>query len=350
MTLADPFAAVADIQRAYALREVPTALADDDDMFDDRNPRALDHYSDVGRQALSLVLRSMALCGTESVGSLLDLPCGYGRVLRHLVTAFPAAVAYAGEIGGAKTAFCAEQLGAVPVQSSTDLASVHFDRTFDLVWSGSLLTHLPQPAFVDALDLFSRSLAPGGIALVTVHGRNAQVMHRGDGDFDPVRLDRAVLHYESDGFGYVDYDGVDGYGISMVRPSVVVAHVERDPSLSLRAYVDRGWDDRQDVPVVESCPCTTGGRAWADVPAVRPPANTHRRLVDIEPRATGTVEANGITIAYETFGDPTGVPVLLIMGLGAQMIRGRTRSARPSSPVATSSSGSTTAIAGSPPT
>src|ERR1035437_484487 len=33
-----------------------------------------------------------------------------------------------------------------------------------------------------------------------------------------------------------------------------------------------------------------------------------------------TVNANGITLAYETSGDPTDVPVLLIMGLGMQLI------------------------------
>jgi proline iminopeptidase len=33
-----------------------------------------------------------------------------------------------------------------------------------------------------------------------------------------------------------------------------------------------------------------------------------------------TVNANGISIAYETDGDPTGMPVLMIMGLGMQLI------------------------------
>ncbi len=32
------------------------------------------------------------------------------------------------------------------------------------------------------------------------------------------------------------------------------------------------------------------------------------------------VTANGIQIEYETFGDPSGRPLLLIVGLGAQMI------------------------------
>jgi pimeloyl-ACP methyl ester carboxylesterase len=32
------------------------------------------------------------------------------------------------------------------------------------------------------------------------------------------------------------------------------------------------------------------------------------------------VAANGIEIAYETFGDPSGVPLVLVMGLGTQML------------------------------
>ena len=35
---------------------------------------------------------------------------------------------------------------------------------------------------------------------------------------------------------------------------------------------------------------------------------------------TGTAPANGIEIAYETHGDPDDEPLLLVMGLGAQLI------------------------------
>ena len=38
------------------------------------------------------------------------------------------------------------------------------------------------------------------------------------------------------------------------------------------------------------------------------------------PSGVRTAPANGITLAYETFGDSDAVPVLLVMGLGTQMI------------------------------
>ena len=38
-------------------------------------------------------------------------------------------------------------------------------------------------------------------------------------------------------------------------------------------------------------------------------------------RTSGNANANGIQIAYETFGEPTSPPLLLVMGLGSQMIR-----------------------------
>ena len=41
---------------------------------------------------------------------------------------------------------------------------------------------------------------------------------------------------------------------------------------------------------------------------------------DVAARTLGRVTANGIELAYETFGDPSAPPVLLIMGLGTQMI------------------------------
>jgi pimeloyl-ACP methyl ester carboxylesterase len=43
-------------------------------------------------------------------------------------------------------------------------------------------------------------------------------------------------------------------------------------------------------------------------------------MEDVAARTPGRVAANGIELAYETFGDASGPPVVLIMGLATQMI------------------------------
>ena len=43
-------------------------------------------------------------------------------------------------------------------------------------------------------------------------------------------------------------------------------------------------------------------------------------MEDVAARTVGRVTANGIELAYETFGDASAPPVVLIMGLGTQMI------------------------------
>src|SRR5262245_52875607 len=49
------------------------------------------HYFGVGADALKLVIQAMSLAGKEEIRSILDLPCGYGRVMRYLRAKFPQA-------------------------------------------------------------------------------------------------------------------------------------------------------------------------------------------------------------------------------------------------------------------
>ena len=50
------------------------------------------HYFGVGADALKLVLQAMSLAGKGDISSILDLPCGHGRVLRYLKAEFPQAL------------------------------------------------------------------------------------------------------------------------------------------------------------------------------------------------------------------------------------------------------------------
>src|SRR4028119_1476474 len=60
-------------------------------------------------------------------------------------------------------------------------------------------------------------------------------------------------------------------------------------------------------------------------PPTRPPARPARGLRSKRPEGarmpyrSGTVQANGVRLAYEEVGDPQDPAILLIMGLGAQL-------------------------------
>jgi SAM-dependent methyltransferase len=267
--LGDVLKAVSRIERRYRRHKPSTVISEHDDMIDRRNPQSPAHYLEVGRQALDLVLQAMVLCQKPTVSSILDMPCGFGRELRHFAAAFPSADLYACEIHQQKIDYCADEFGATPVLSDEDFDAVQFDRTFNLVWAGSLLSHLPQDRYRKALHLYSRVLAPGGIALITLQGRNTEHMQEAEWKYmTDERFALAATDYHAAGFGYVDYEGLPGYGIAFALPSVAISHLESDPSVSLRAYIERGWDDHQDVLVLQKRPI---GHPWSSLGRLEPP-------------------------------------------------------------------------------
>lgn len=213
-----------------------------------------DHYFDAGESALHCITRALDLAGRrpEQVGSMLDLPCGHGRVLRFLRQAFPAASLTACDLDRDGVDFCARTFGAVPVPSDTDPEHIRFPSpaSFDLIWCGSLLTHLSLPDCRKFLRSFARWLAPGGLLVVTVHGDSYARQLAGGRrtiDLDAAQTAELLAQYRRSGFGYVDYGGQTGYGFSVVHPDFVRAGLLPDGDWTLLDHHQKGWDFRQDV-------------------------------------------------------------------------------------------------------
>src|SRR4029453_1584213 len=78
------------------------------------------HYFGVGADALKLVRQAMSLAGKENISSILDLPCGHGRVLRYLKAAFPQASLTACDLDHGCVDFCVATFGARGVYSAAD--------------------------------------------------------------------------------------------------------------------------------------------------------------------------------------------------------------------------------------
>ena len=218
----------------------------------------LDHYFSVGADALRIIVAALIAAGRPAPGRILDFPSGSGRVTRHLRAMFPGAEIGACDLYQEHIDFCAAQFGAVPLLSREDPGALDVGQ-WDVVFCGSLLTHLPLPLFTRVIDFIVRTLAPGGIAVVTLEGRHA--VHIQDHKWRLIAQDRfevARKGFLRDGFGFVDYrhdfrkalfSSQESYGVTLVTPARIMAMLQARDDLRIMGFAERAWDDHQDVVV-----------------------------------------------------------------------------------------------------
>jgi SAM-dependent methyltransferase len=236
------------LSQADRMHGVSSEIAPDDEMFlGDRQ-----HYFDAGDSALRCIENTLRSVHhrKENIRRILDLPCGHGRVLRFLRKAFPHARLTACDLNRAGVGFCAQAFGADPVVSAEEVAQIRLGGEFDLIWCGSLLTHLPRVRCAAFLELFREKLSVGGVLIFTLHGRiyeQTLLDGRDRSQLTSEQIAALLAEYRRTGFGYVDYRGVAGYGFSLAHPSFVTSELVATPGWRLVGYHERGWDQRQDV-------------------------------------------------------------------------------------------------------
>lgn len=210
------------------------------------------HYFDVGRSALSCVQRALQIAGRPAPSSILDLPCGHGRVMRFLRAVYPQAKITACDLLRDGVAFCAQAFGAEPVYSSENVHEIPLRGRFDLIWCGSLLTHLDAPRWHEFLKFFARHLTSGGVCVFTVHGNYVVSSMRDFGSQYGVPDQIGMVNdWSQSGFGYRSYEHEPNYGISLSSAEWVRREIERVPQLRWLAHQERGWDAHQDVVVMQ---------------------------------------------------------------------------------------------------
>lgn len=216
------------------------------------------HYFSVGEDALRLVMSQLLINRRALPMRILDFPCGSGRATRHFRAMFPDAEIGACDLYQSHVEFCSEQFGAIPIPSRENLDELDVG-TWDVIFCGSLLTHLPIDQFRQALRFMARSLSPQGIALVTIEGRHSVFIQDnkwkliGDDLFEVARKG-----YNRTGFGYVDYrhdfraanfQKQESYGVALVKPSYITAILQENSELTILGVQERAWDDHQDLVV-----------------------------------------------------------------------------------------------------
>ncbi len=216
-------------------------------------PGAEEQYFDLGRRALELVLFSAQLCDKPHYPDILDLPCGYGRVLRWLRAEYHYARITACDLDRSAVDFCAAELGAIPVYSQPDLRALAFTSQFDLIWVGSLLTHLPESQWLTALDCFVQWTRECGVLIFSTHGRcYTSLLARGQKNVTE-NVDKAALlaDFARTGFAFQPYfeDPTRQYGVSATSPTWLQGVLQRYPDMIMRAYLEEAWG-MQDVVIL----------------------------------------------------------------------------------------------------
>jgi SAM-dependent methyltransferase len=241
-----------DQQLGQLVLEVSHDVSPNDEMF------AFDgtwtSYLSVAASALSCIRRGMKLAGKEHVHAIFDLACGHGRVLRVLRVAFPGARITACDINADGVEFCARTFGANPVLSHEAARLVEVRGPFDLVWCGSLFSHFDAPRWDSFLGLIESVTEPGGLFVMTVHGRRlADTLRSGatDPKLSKLGIVRMLRGYDRGGFGYADYPSEPGWGDSIVTPDWVRETIAQRPGLRLLDYEESGWVEALDVVTCE---------------------------------------------------------------------------------------------------
>ena len=69
----------------YNLSDNLKIVSDQEDMLPNKtSEQSLNRYFNVGFEAIELIVHGMIAAGKAEIKSILDLPCGFGRVARHL--------------------------------------------------------------------------------------------------------------------------------------------------------------------------------------------------------------------------------------------------------------------------
>jgi hypothetical protein len=222
-----------------------------DEMF---RPGREQHYYGVGLDALWNVIQSMMSAGLVDPGRILDFPSGFGRVTRYLRAAFPDAQIDVGDIWEAAIVHCSATYGATRIAAKSDFRDIEAPN-YNVIFCGSLLTHLPEERGIALLDFFAEHLEVGGIMIVTFCGRknlSFEQQHFNPQAFGtPEDLDRIATTYYEGRYAFQDYPGQTGYGRSFTPVAWFQRYVQNHPQLVICRLAERSWDDNQDAATLK---------------------------------------------------------------------------------------------------
>jgi len=218
-----------------------------DDQLPIESNSGVKFYKDTGLGAIDLIEDALKLSGRnfESITSCLDLGCGYGRVLRYLHKKIDPRNITACDINREAVQFCKKEFGVKALFSKTDFRKVQFD-TYDLIWIGSLFTHLSEEYTLNLIKVLGEILAEEGILVFTIQSEKNLEKKSRKKNIDPLKND-----FNKKGIAFLPYGYYQDKNIGLTWHShnYILKNIDAvaGGGLHLLKFSPNGWMGSQDV-------------------------------------------------------------------------------------------------------
>lgn len=233
-----------------ALPRIDRTIHENDDMFRTAL-RGWDDYLIVGQSSVDVILHALVLAKVPDVHRVLDFGCGHGRVARHLRLLFPEASLFFTDIDETAWGFCARQFQGEGFSSFDDFEQLALPGNIDVIFLGSVFTHLDWSRSRTLWSKLFEALEPGGALIATFRGSQTyRMMMRDPGRFNAGGYYEQLLEdYRHTGFGYQDYKGFVNWGQNLFSVGKVAELAEGHDRARLIGYKEWGWANIHDVAV-----------------------------------------------------------------------------------------------------
>jgi SAM-dependent methyltransferase len=241
--------AVVKFWTEYRSKQIIRDIHPKDHMFNSA-VRGWTDYEGVGVSAMQIICSAFMAGPAHIPKRVLDFGCGHGRVARHLRAALPDAEMYFSDIDETCSVFCAETFEGQYVQSFNDFQRLDLPENLDLIWVGSVFTHLDYLRMNTLFNALVGGLAPRGTLVATFRGNFLYQIAKQEKDPNQQRKWKPLLdQYEAGGIAYQAYerDKDPDWGLSLSASDRVIGLGRRFDDLLLVNYSEKGWAAVHDV-------------------------------------------------------------------------------------------------------
>jgi len=229
---------------------VDKTLSHDDRMFEGN----MEHYFSCGESALNVIRQTHSIAGADAPKRILDYGAGAGRVTRWLKASFPKSEIQACDVSERDMDFLRSTFGIFAWAVAPDATRLNLAVTYDLIWVGSVITHLPESASKTLIEKLLAACNPGGLLVLSFHGEFA-LERQETTNFkyiDDYQWSQIKAAYLATGYGYADYKGQSDYGISVIDPRWLITFL-RVLAIPKRIVLlsECAWDGHHDVLAIQ---------------------------------------------------------------------------------------------------